>query len=177
MLDPGLRSPGVALFVDGCLRACARVGIAAATHSLPAGERVQRVASRCLDWFYHLGSDRPDEIIFEWPQIYRASKSKGDPNDLIPLAGIGSAFVAMNSRAGTPMIRTPLPAEWCGQLPKATRGNALDSPRARAILSCLSAEEREQVLAQHDAIDAVGLGLWAAGRFPPRRLASGARPG
>lgn len=168
-VDPSVRSPGAALFVDTRLVRAGRVKLVVKTY-LSEGERWQHVADQLDDW---LGTAVPSLIVYERPQVYAASKSKGDPNDLVPLAAIGAAVVAMQCarrRINYPEIMTPTPAEWIGQLPKMTRGKALASPRAIRIMSRLSEAEKALVPDQHDAIDAVGLGLHALGRLGVRRV-------
>lgn len=112
------------------------------------------------------------ELAFEWPQVYRGAKSKGDPNDLPGLAGVGMAVAGM--LPGLELVRSPTPAQWSGQLPKSTTGDPWASPRGQRVRSRLSPAELGLVQAQHDAIDAVAIGLWALGRLAPRRVFPGA---
>jgi len=107
--------------------------------------------------------------IFERPQIYRASRSKGDPNDLPGLAGIGVGVGCLLA-GRLERVLSPTPKQWIGGLPKDTEGDPWDSARGIKVASRLSPEERLLVPASHDAIDAVGLGLFALGRFERRRV-------
>lgn len=174
-LDPSVRSPGVALFRDGVLTFAGRVKLAALNAALDpdvsAGARWRAVSSEIQWWVAARDVIAPMLVVYERPQIYRASKSKGDPNDLIGLAAVGAGVVMLYPGA---RVLTPTPAEWCGQLPKATRGRASASPRARRILSRLTSIELPRAPDQHDALDAVGLGLWALGRLEIRHANSGA---
>ena len=86
-------------------------------------------------------------------------------------------------------ILTPTPAEWIGQLSKVCpacrgkakkkcsecRGSAWETPRGRRIRSRLTPAELALVPDQNDAIDAVGLGLYALGRLTPQRSLSNGR--
>lgn len=190
-LDPGIRSPGAALWVvtgvqQSRLLACGKVAV----KTEPGGERdgiplwtsdAERwiyVARECLIWMLAqaqaLGCDRElrvETLVFERPKILRETKSKGSHNDLIPLAAVGTGLAVMLGASGVvPRVVSPLPADWTGQLPKSTaRGQAWKSPRGRRIADRLRPDEFALVPSQHDTVDAVGIGLWALGRFSPRR--------
>lgn len=183
-LDPSVNSPGISLFRHGVLVGCARVKIPDEISELAPAARCLRVANELAAWW---GETRGKvecyvrTIIFEWPQIYKATKSKGNPNQLVPLAAIGNSLAAMlsminvNHGVRPPELLSPTPAEWTGQLPKSTRpGQAWKSPRGKRIASRLLEGEREIIPAQHDAIDSLGLGLWALGRYDVHRALSGA---
>lgn len=170
-VDPSVRSPGAALFDGTYLIAVARIPCKRVA-SVSDGQHWYNVAFDIVVWADGQCAQTIANLVYEKPQIYTARKSKGDPNDLIGLAGVGSA-VAGILRAGS--ILSPTPAEWIGQLPKAVKGSAKDSPRSRRILSRLTPAELTLVPDQHDAIDAVGLGLWATGRLEPRRTFSNGR--
>jgi hypothetical protein len=173
-LDPGLNHPAAALFRGGILVSAERVKVGTGLTDLPTAERCVRVAAAVVRWGMGLNMN-PRWLVVEWPQIYRASKSKGDPNDLTPLAGIGSALAGMLSVALSPRdiylgVLSPTPAEWAGQVPKSEKGDPWKSPRGARVRSRLSEAEVTAVLPSHDAVDAVGLGLWALGRFEPKRV-------
>lgn len=107
------------------------------------------------------------DLWIEKPQIYRASKSKGDPNDLIKVAiQVGRFVERCENRDTGGRVHFVLPAEWKGQVSK-----EIIIPR---ILSTLSEHERyliEQACAQiargkvHNMIEAIGIGLHACGRM------------
>lgn len=191
-IDPGLRSPGVSVLVDGRIVACARVAVPRGLARLDRGMRAHAVAERvagvarealmphlaavaCVLADAEAEGRAPDvidglrqqlaiEVVYEWPQVY-GRFSRGDPNDLIPLAAVGAAAAAM---LGALVVRAPTPSEWAGQVPKATTGDAWASPRGARVRARLSPTELELVPAQHDAIDGAAIGLWAAGRFERR---------
>lgn len=176
-VDPSIVSPGVALFRDGALIAAARIRVRPAAYNV--AERALVAADAIAAWCNAMGG-QPDTVAFEWPQIYTANKSKGDPNDLIAMAAVDGALIAVLHlacimRGSTLTVRCYKPAEWIGQLPKATRGKASASPRAVRIASRLTPEELAQVPDQHDAIDAVGIGLHCLGRLGVRRAYSNGR--
>jgi hypothetical protein len=111
------------------------------------------------------------DIVFEWPMIYLKQHGKR-PNDLPALAGVGMAIACRFPR---PEIHSYYPQEWAGQIPKAkTKKGADSSPRALRIKSRLSDEEMKHwPKSQHDAIDAIGIGLYHLGRLERKRVYAG----
>jgi hypothetical protein len=177
-LDPGIRHAGVALFVDRRLVASEVV-----RNPLKVGNEVLACVSMAREIGHWLLSRelligdllaiRPgdprtteelvDELIAEWPQVYAVGKGRGDPNDLPPLAGVGCALAALLPNA---TLNSTLPAAWKGQVP----GDAFLS----RILDRLDTTERACVdvskSTAHNAIDAIGLGLFHLGRMDRRRV-------
>jgi hypothetical protein len=197
-LDPGIRSPGVALWdvsgatftpsstqVQSRLLAAGKVRLKTEPGGKLDGiplwtsdaERWMYVASEVIIWMLAQAQDldferslRVETFVFERPAIRREAKSKGNHNDLIPLAAVGTAVAVMLGNSGVrPRVLSPIPEEWTGQLPKSTAaGEAWRSPRGRRIADRLRPEELALVPTQHDCVDAVGIGLWALGRFSAR---------
>lgn len=192
-LDPGTNSPGIALFENGQLRAANRIQ-GSNYRLLPDGQRWLEVAKSIATWLQIMGcDDLINDLVFEKPQWYAATKSKGDPNQLAGVAGVAAAtcgILATLSCDGF-RIKSPTPAEWIGQLSKVCpvckgkakkkcpecRGSAWETPRGRRIRSRLSPAELALVPDQNDAIDAVGLGLWALGRLTRHSVHSNGRDG
>jgi hypothetical protein len=92
----------------------------------------------------------PDDIIVEKPQIYRATKSQGNPNDLIDVAITVGKILSL-----FPAARVVLPREWKGSVPK----------KVHHARNPLTAEEKKLLpkLAKselHNVVDAVLLGKW-----------------
>lgn len=172
-VDPGLIHPAAALFEDGVLVRASRVKVPAKLSKLDLGQRCLEVANLINSW---LGSDlelptaHPTELVIEWPKVYRGNKSKGDPADLFGLVGVGMCL------AGVLQVPTTAvqPWQWIGNLPKTTKGNPLTSIRGQRIWSRLSEVEKQAVVLSHDAIDAVGIGLWKLGRLERRQSFIGA---
>lgn len=174
-VDQSMSAPGVAVFRDGLLIA-STVLTQKKDLTMPIARRTTIVAFNVLEWIYSQVT-RVDEIVVEWPQIYTAVKSKGNPNDLLGVCGVGAALVALvlNRSHGVATCKSPTPAEWAGQLPKLTKATSvMDSPRTTRVMSRLSPEEKKHAVLKHDAIDAIGIGLWALGRFAPTRNFPGA---
>ena len=180
-LDPahGIRSHvGIAYWKAGILAGAGAVALPRDAHDTDDGERAQRMAHAALAW---IGARHalPRTFVYEWPQVYTAAKSIGDPNDLIGLAGVGAAVgmglsmaVALQEIGLT--IMTYRPGEWTGGIRKERKGNPWLSLRGQRVATRLRSSEREVVPASHDAIDAVGIGLFALGRFEPKRVFPGA---
>ncbi len=163
-IDPGLLNPAAAVFVDGILKKASRVKVPKGINTkTPAGVRCRSIALALAEYC----GTTPDELIIEWPRIYTAGKSKGDPNGLLPLVGIGMALSGIYYNA---KLLSPTPSEWTGQLPKSTTGDPTLSVRGQRIWDRLSSEERSSIIISHDSLDAVGLGLFALGRFERRRV-------
>jgi hypothetical protein len=168
-VDPSLRSSGLAIFEGGVLVHAVSVKSKAAT-SADVAQRAVTMARLIVDAARPFVSplvneDREPSVVLEWPQIYRAARAMGDPNDLPGLAAVGAAVVALLN-AHAVCIYTP--REWAGQVPKATKGDCRESPRSRRIRSRLSGLEvrvwEGLKSSDHDAIDAIGIGLHHLGR-------------
>lgn len=183
-VDPSIASAGVALFRDGQLLTVSTVKLKAEKDEGEAA-RCARMAHEIVAWCWLQQKARPSTLAVEWPQWYTADKSVGDPNDLAGLAGVATGvacelaiFYAAQQRKLR--VLSYKPAEWAGQLPKSkTAEGALASPRAARILDHLTeAEHRvwDGSKLNHDAIDAIGIGLKALGRFERRRMFPGATP-
>lgn len=183
-LDPGLRNPAIAFGQGNILFHASRVRVPGKIADIEDyGERVAAITDLVLARACVVaGSLDFDVVVYERPQVYRTGKSKGDPNDLIPLAMLGGSVAGAIRRASsTPvLVRAPTPAMWINGTPKATTGPAWASPRGQFIRRRLSEIEALQVVESHDAIDAAGLFLYhavdAAGnsRMMRRRVLPGA---
>lgn len=174
-IDPSIRSCGVALFRAGRLAEVARITMPSDT-TVPIAARCLRMAYKICEWA-DSNSALPRVVAFEWPQVYRAGKSKCDPNSLTPLAGVGCSVAALVSAYHPHTIvevLSPTPAAWAGQLPKSTKARK-ESPRAKRIRSRLDEDEARLWYPgiTHDEIDAIGIGLYALDRFKPLRVIAG----
>lgn len=169
-VDPSIRSAGMALFdsdpacTDGLIFA-ARVTMASS--GADPAERERAMARRILAAIVSdlRGIVPIDRLVSERPQIYAegGGRTKGDPNDMLFMVGVTAALAALLPGAACTTYR---PAEWKGQMPKA-------AVEAR-VRQRLSPAEAARLPASHDAIEAVGIGLFYLGRFAPRRVYPGA---
>lgn len=175
-VDPGLNNPGIAIFRDGVLVAASRVKPDKSSAGMNMGERCRQVAIGLRDYCYKIvpttGHDELTlhTLVIEWPQIYVAAKSKGDPNDLPPMVGVSMYLAGM---LGLP-VRSYTPREWLGgTCPKATTGDPWASVRGQRVWVALSELERLRIVPSHDAIDATGIGLHYLNRFAQVKFYSG----
>jgi hypothetical protein len=167
-IDPGIRGCGVAMFngqelelaeyvKNPCEKGngpleCYFMARAIVEWTLPEPE--------IYDYSYH-------EIVCEWPQVY--TKGKGDNNDLLALAGVDAAIFSTFVASGIDCtVKHFLPKEWKGQTPKAVCH--------QRVKNALSAEEQKRIKGTayllHNVLDAVGIGLFALGRFSPKKIIS-----
>lgn len=176
-LDPGLTKPGVAFLQDDLLVKAERLRVDAAWSKLGILERSDHVAELACEWFEQFESriTAPVILIVEWPQWYGDNEKGIDQNDLAGLCAIaGGTLRGLRSQWVIDEARSPKPRQVWGSVPKATTGNPWRSPRGRRLFVRLSPTEREVVAPYHDALDAAGLALFAAGRWKQRRVEAGA---
>lgn len=148
--DPGLRGSGIALFSeDGILR-----------HAWYAKNPIRK-GNGPESWFALANAVytdvkqmafRVDVFVLEVPQIYRVSR--GDPNDLIDLAGVGAAI-----GASLPIQQAVCykPREWKGTAPKEIHQPRIVAKLSEAEKYFLAATPKSLV---HNVVDAVGIGLF-----------------
>lgn len=152
-LDPG-RAAGVALWNDAELLDVTL--IKASTEKMAEAQRAADQAWRIWEWATGTRA-APYIVVVEWPQVYQGAKQGGDPNDLLPLAGLDAAL-ATCFRGST--IAEYRPRDWKGQVPKDVMAG-----RIRGRLSITEQAIFDRALGklpkslQHNAIDAVGIGL------------------
>jgi hypothetical protein len=133
-IDPGVHRCGWALFVAGKLVDCAYIP----TKDIEVSGRT----------------------IIELPQIYRSSKSKGDPNDLIDIALVVGALL---ERSGG-HAELVLPRKWKGTVPKKVMLKRIVSKLSEAEKRVLSNAYGATKSTLHNVTDSVGIGLWALKR-------------
>jgi hypothetical protein len=92
---------------------------------------------------------KPDVLVIEKPQVYPGSDV--DPNTLITLAIKVGRHIERFEKLGA-KTQIVLPRQWKGQVPKKIHN-------AR-VLRALPPDQRALVPNDHNAIDAVGLGLF-----------------
>ena len=146
-IDPGVKAAGVALFEDGEL----------ASAWLSRGKtwtETARAVRLAVENRLPLEIIRDCHAAIEKPQVYRTEFLKGDPNDLIDVALMAGAAV---SGFDPKHVKSYLPKEWKGQVPKAVM--------TKRIKGWLSKEEHERVelpkagTLRHNVWDAVGIGV------------------
>lgn len=177
-LDPSITRVGLALYRDEELITSTTVKGTLGTKA-DVLARVLQISLDTARWLMEVEC-RPDVLVAEWPQIYTRDKSKGDPNDSVPLAGVCGCLAGiirlhpcLRTLRGELECVSYLPGEWAGRVPKdETVKGCKSSPRALKIVSRLTPAERVvwDAIKYHDAIDAVGIGLKYLGRFERQRV-------
>lgn len=162
-IDPGIRHCGYALFDTSGSKRLHTAGLIK-NKSKESGFE----AGTYMAWYAHEFvakielpfGERIEQVVVERPQVYTSSKLKGDPNDLVSLAGVvgalGSYFL---NDAVT--LKTYLPREWAGQVPKEIRWDRCEKR--------LSVEERGRIdwpamSLAHNTKDAIGIAMYHLGR-------------
>ncbi len=162
-IDPGTEETGIALYRAGAL---ADVDVLRVQRSV--GNREQRASvmgrlavDRVRAWCGPAGGGSLSRVVLEYPQIYRhGAGSEVDPDDVLCLVlVIGHVWGTFHATNGN-KLELVRPADWKGQVPKRVMNNR--------IVGTLSPAEQQLVHAKvrsnHNALDAVGIGLWALRR-------------
>lgn len=172
-VDPGARGCGVALFEDRALVCAAYVqsplDVTADTGRAAAAGAM---ALAVIGWLDHFAEKvKVDALVVEWPRVYataiRRGVSRGDPNDLLPLAGVDSALAALLAPAA---CYSYAPSEWKGQLTKEACSARVMGRLTNAEFGVLEAAVSAAKSKAHNTLDAVGLGLHHLSRFTARRV-------
>lgn len=157
-VDPGIRGSGVAVFRGDRLHWAAYVPNEVAGNDAIAASRMAYYISRAA-----LAVSQSIHVVcFEMPVVRDARHSKGDPNDLLPLAAIDGALCFI---FGSVRLVQYKPEEWKGQVEKLAMN--------RRIVERLSDAERATIVnagaLTHNVHDAIGIGLHYLGRLKPTR--------
>nr|BDT33744.1 hypothetical protein MFMH1_34130 [Myxococcus sp. MH1] len=173
-LDPGLRECGVALFdMDSgeLLAAGMPTNAERKARGLPAWARmadgVSAFVSSFLEPYRAAGEVISITLASECPQVYTAGKSKGDPNDLIELAGVVGR-VAGSLKATSE--RSYLPREWKGTLDADVMIERIKARLAERPHEYLRVQLPRAQDKHHNVWDAIGIGLHVVGRLAPRKV-------
>lgn len=165
-IDPGLRGCGVALLRDGQLeKACY---LPNPVKSGKGPDSWMAMARAVLTWL-PIPADDIDSLTIEGQHIYGATKmgasAGADPNDLLELAGVAGCLYAILE----PKVRRRVePREWKGQVSKVIcqlRVNKRLSPEEAARIVLPSTRTGKPSELAHNVYDAIGIGLWAVGRW------------
>jgi hypothetical protein len=162
-IDPGTEETGIALYRDGKL---ADVDVLRVKRSV--GNREQRssgmgrlAVDQVRAWCGPGGGGTGVRVVLEYPQVYRhGAGAEVDPDDVLSLVlvlgHVWGTFHGVNGNT----LELVRPATWKGQVPKRIMNNR--------IVGTLSPAEQQlvhdKVRSNHNALDAVGIGLWALRR-------------
>lgn len=182
-VDPGKSSAGVALFRDEKLQSatCLRLGKDASTditaRAVALAEVIYAWSRRIMVDTWGGGSYlTPDmsELIVECPQVYTRGKSKGDPEDLLPLVALCGALGARFQHAHHDpiVLQTYRPRDWKGTVDGDIMCARIEA-RLRETGELDAVRERTKTF-RHNAIDACGIGLYRLGRLNRERVFPGA---
>lgn len=156
-VDPGTERMGLALF-DAETKKLVLARLLRATEKT-AFERVYRMGQMLDLTASELGAHKSYTLVMEYPQVHRhGPAAKADPDDILVLMAAFGAVLAKLPKASA--MKFPRPGQWKGQVPKKIM--------CKRILEALSDVERallKPLKEDHNAVDAVGLGLWALGRM------------
>lgn len=152
VFDPGTKT-GWAVFEDGVLTASGYCSVRALRTGVlsPAEKRVGQLLPPSLE-------DVPEDalVLGEKPQ-YRgrgSGENKGTPNDLITLGVLLGEIVGLYRRK-VGVVEFATPNEWKGSVSKDICHRRVEK----------ALREGEQLPNNHNARDAVGIGLWRLGRY------------
>jgi len=118
------------------------------------------VASQVEKWAMPLNT-----VVVEFPRIYRGSQQEKDQNDLLDLAAVAGGIAAQLQDSGC-FTRYVHVSDWKGQLTKAQAWHHIWKRLSPVEQDAYS--EGVNGLPKglwHNVQDAVGIGLWACGRF------------
>lgn len=178
--DPALRSPGLAIGADGIIVAADALVMPKAVNALPFGERIDRIAELCVEWFdgWTWSDVASIRVIYEKPQIY-GGPQPGDANDLLAIGMVAASIATRMRMRGATIADPPTPAEWTHGTKKLKKNvpELWLEQRGAMIARRLKPAERAVVPDKHDAVDAVGLVLHDAGRLEPIRVNARPRAG
>lgn len=159
-IDPGTEETGIALYRAGAL-----VDVDVLRVKRSVGNREQRASDmgrlavgKVSTW---RGAAEPLRVVLEYPQVYKHGPgSEVDPDDVLCLVlVIGHVWGTFHGLKGN-TLELVRPATWKGQVPKRIMNNR--------IVSTLTKTEQDlvhdKVRSNHNALDAVGIGLWAMKR-------------
>jgi hypothetical protein len=166
-VDPGLRGCGVACFdqaptIYGSTEML--VWAKYVRNPVREGDSAAAIAAMAREVGRHSIFEPVDLLAVEFPQVYQGSKAKGDPRDLLTLAAIdGGILLSVSHREA----RRYFPREWKGQVDGDVM---LDRILARLSPSEVGRIERCPESLRHNVIDAIGIGLFAAGRLAAHKV-------
>jgi hypothetical protein len=162
-IDPGTEETGIALYRAGAL-----VDVDVLRVKRSVGNREQRASvmgrlavDKVRAWCGLSGGGTSVRVVLEYPQVYRHGPgAEVDPDDVLclvlVLGHLWGTFHGVNGNA----LELVRPATWKGQVPKRVMNN-------RIIATLTKTEQQlvhDKVRSNHNAIDAVGIGVWALRR-------------
>ena len=150
-IDPGKKIVGWAVFEGSHLSDC---GLLRAETPKEMLMQSDRAGIRDIEW---------TEVIVECPQAYtQRDRQKGPQQDLIDIAIVGG-LVAGFAVSNMPTITFVHPHAWKGSVEKDAMSRRILKRLDRVEVAIV--ERLRPASLVHNAVDAVGLGLWKLGRL------------
>lgn len=162
-VDPGIRGCGVAIFSSSAPRLDWAGYV---RNPMESGDNLDRSRSMARAVVMEeneliragIVGCSPIALVVEWPRIYMPGKSKGNNADLLYLTCVAGALAAWHGE----QVRAVHPDAWKGQVPKTVMAGRirmrLQPDEVARIRPCAASLE-------HNVLDAIGIGLWAVGRW------------
>ena len=171
-IDPSINQTGAAMFISGRLTNVATIKTPKSfDKDVDIMKRCQRMAQEVMAWVHEVGR-MPDSLVVEWPQVYTPAQRR-NPNTLFGLCGVNGMIAGMLSALAASdnkrmNVISVFPRQWSNKMPKSKTGDPKNSVRARFTRRQLDAIEvlnYDMQKLTHDAIDAIGIGLWSLDRM------------
>ena len=160
-LDPGTEQSGIALFKNGKLDDVEVLRVKDTQGNKE--QRASYMARKVILWAEDRKALKKARIVIEYPRVYpkgAGKQSESDPDDILSLVLVVGHLWAEAHGINDNIVSLVRPADWKGQVPKAVM--------VRRIISTLDATEQalaeNKVRNNHNAMDAVGIGLHALKR-------------
>jgi len=166
-VDPGIRGSGGSLWENGTLVRATYI-----KNPLTEGGGPRECAAMAREIIVWADQWGVDCVICEWPQTYGGGASRGDTNDLFPVAGVGAALAALVGE--NVRFDHVVPHDWKGSIQKPKK---VSDPYSIVLMCERRLSDAEKAVVElpgnkrhhWDVWDAVGIGLKALGRFEKMR--------
>ncbi len=161
-VDPGTRLCGVAWERDE-----RRAAYVVRSKALSLESRAIDMAAQIADGLPMRQGERPTAVAcVEFPRFYGTAKSKGDPNELVDLAGVAGVVLGALAARLRLVPAMPYPRTWKGSTPKEIHHERL----ARDFPHWVEPVERSTSKSmQHHVWDACGLLEWIKSKTQTER--------
>ncbi len=164
-VDPGTRFCGVAWETDDP-RFARRAAYVVRSKALSLDLRAVDMATQIVNGLPVRRGERPLAIAcVEFPRFYGTAKSKGDPNELIDLAGVAGVVLGALSSSLRVLTELTHPRTWKGSTPKEIHNARL----ARDFPQWVEPVERTSKSMQNHVWDACGLLEWIKSKTQKRK--------
>lgn len=162
-LDPGKRHSGIAIFDPAKTLRAATVVKNLRGMKEERGAVCQAMADEIVQLVSLSVVHRDRELVIEWPQVYQRSRSRADPDDILHLAGVcGAVAAGLACR-----VHSYQAGEWKGQVDADAMTWRIEQQLSEAERARIHVSQSSL---RHNAVDAVGIGLYHLGRLERVRV-------